>query len=568
MCLLLLITASFTHAQSATTVKNRMVGDLDFIRNVFEVKYAPSAWKKELFAWDLDKEWEKARAVLLAKEAPTTEDFRYILKRFFASAHDYHVGIHFYSTESATLPFFLKGTKSGYFIAYVDPAWQSTLSEGDEVISFGGRPVDQVIQDLMKNEIGGTSATDKALAEFILTYRNASSGDKVPQGDVVVEVKRKGVQKSEQITLRWHYSAESIKDVAQIGKSVALNVTKCFPASSKHASELSFLNKMMVHPQWKHWQRLAKEGNPHVLGAHTSFLPLLGRKMWESDEESPFDAYIFKMPLGHQSAGQYVGYVRIPHYMGDTLEAEKFAEIIAFLEEQTDMLVVDQVNNPGGSVFYLYALASMLTDRPLETPKHHLLLTQEEVYLAYALLALVQDVRDDAGVKEALGESIGGYPIDYAFVLKLKQFCAVLIEEWEEGHHFTKPTFLFGFDDIKPHPVVRYTKPILLLINNLDFSGGDFFPAILQDNKRATILGTKTAGAGGYVIATHFPNQSGIAAFTVTGSFAMRKDKSPLENLGVTADIQYELTQNDLQSGYSDYKGKILKTVDAMLVRS
>ena len=92
-----------------------------------------------------------------------------------------------------------------------------------------------------------------------------------------------------------------------------------------------------------------------------------------------------------------------------------------------------------------------------------------------------------------------------------------------------------------------------MLVNSLDFSCGDFFPAILQDNKRATILGTKTAGAGGYVLETSFLNLQGIAHFSYTGSIAFRLDGQPIENYGVTPDIVYNMTTYDLQNNYGQY---------------
>ena len=105
----------------------------------------------------------------------------------------------------------------------------------------------------------------------------------------------------------------------------------------------------------------------------------------------------------------------------------------------------------------------------------------------------------------------------------------------------------------------------MLLTDPLNFSGGDFFPAILQDSKRVTILGSKTAGAGGYVKAARIPNRLGVSDFTYTGSIALRVDQNPIENLGVTPDIPYSISKKDYQDDYSDYKKKILKTIHEMI---
>jgi C-terminal processing protease CtpA/Prc len=139
-----------------------------------------------------------------------------------------------------------------------------------------------------------------------------------------------------------------------------------------------------------------------------------------------------------------------------------------------------------------------------------------------------------------------------------------IIDEWNSGRQITEPNYLLGIGPLPPYPRIRYTKPILVLVNHLDFSGGDFFPAILQDNKRAAIMGTHTAGAGGYVGKVSFPNLNGIAYFSYTASIAERTNHRPLENLGVTPDIHYEITENDLHNNYRSYSAEILKNVQTL----
>lgn len=55
---------------------------------------------------------------------------------------------------------------------------------------------------------------------------------------------------------------------------------------------------------------------------------------------------------------------------------QAFRELITHFQKETDALFIDQVNNPGGSVFYRYALASILSDYPLTMTQHRLRLTQ------------------------------------------------------------------------------------------------------------------------------------------------------------------------------------------------
>ncbi len=564
--LLLAFLSTFGFAQT----KRRMEADLNFIKHVFEVRYAPLEWKQSYHGWDLEKEIATAQQRLDQIGSPTTKEFQYILRDFFNSACDYHVGVSFYSTETATLPFQVKSAGKRYFICSVDRTQvtedQFPYSIGDELLAFNGMATDQVVQKLRREELGegNTPETDQSLAEMMLTTRQGERGCVVPSGSVKLTLKKRGQHQSRTIALNWDYVPERIKDVSKLSHkpSAAVSRSELKKQSVKASKDSSFFNKLMIYPNWTRSfvGKALYLDDPHALGSRSSYIPPLGKKVWQGELEDFFDAYIFESP-----SGKRIGYVRISHYLCDEEEVEEFCELIRHFERYTDGLVIDQINNPGGSVFYLYSLAAALTDRILETPKHHIALTQEEIFMAASLLPVLENVGDEDAAKEELGDTLGGYPVTMHMVDLIKNFCHFLLKEWDSGKLYTDASYIFGVDQIHPHPDATYSKPILVVVNSLDFSGGDFFPAIMQDNKRATILGTRTAGAGGYVIPTQHPNHSGILGFTLTGSLAERLNHDPIENLGVQPDIEYQLSVKDMEENYCEYAQTIVQSIEALI---
>lgn len=571
LAVLVLLWGSLTQASAApqtTLTKKRLMSDLDVIQTIFEVNYAPKSWKREFSSWDLTQAIADAKGRIENSPNLTLKEGQISIRDFFNSTRDYHVGVRFFSTENATLPFVVKGAMGRYFFCYIDtealPPKTFPFTVGDEITTFGGQPVADVIEEIRVREFGtNTLETDKALAEVALTQRRGDMGHLVPSGKVEIEGVKKESLESVKVTLNWSYSPERIRDFAKLGASVADEISLPEPTESVSSflKTSGFLDKFMVAHLWdRSFVGAFTSLNHHSLGARTSFLPSLGKKIWKSTSDMLFDAYIFETPTGKK-----IGYIRIPHYVGDEEELEEFGLIMNYFEKRTEALVIDQVNNPGGSIFYLYALLATLTDKPIQAPKHYLALTQEEIYVANYLLPYLEQVHDDFSARMILGENVGGYPIDYEFAKLMRQFCNFLISQWNKGKTMSDLTYLFGVDKVKPHPEYRYSKPIVLVINNLDFSGGDFFPAILQDCGRAKIFGTRTAGAGGYVLSTSYPNHSGIRSFILTGSIAERANKRPIENLGVKPDIAYELTVNDLQNDYQEYAQAIVEAVETSI---
>lgn len=565
-----LILPVFSSAGGDQPVKDRMKSDLDVIRSAFESGYAMREWKGKHTGWDLDNEIAKTKDKIQAMPEPTVKGYQFLLRDFFNSMSDYHVSIFFYSTEKATLPFQVKEANGHYFITYVDQERLSPsvypLHVGDELISFDGQPADRAVQDLQNRYLRkATAGTDHAFATHFLTYRSARVGHQVPKGPISIGVRSRSSSKVSTYQLIWDYTGEKISN-GFVGHFAGVMMKSESPKKTSLLDRECFKMKL-IDPLYEELFAAEKEfpekETPPLFGYKKSPLPALGRIWWQADETSSFDAYIFET-----DDRKLIGFIRIPHYADTNEEAGQFAEIIRKFEERTDALVIDQLDNPGGYIFYCYALASMLTENPLTTPLHRMAITQEDVFHAVEVIPELEAITSDSNARELLGDALFGLPVTFQMTRFFLDYFHFIVDEWNGGRPLTSPYFLGGLNHINPHPDVRYTKPILVLINSLDISCGDFFPAILQDNKRATLFGHRTAGAGGYVRAASFPNRFGVDIFRYTGSIAERVDKNPIENLGVTPDVPYILTEKDLQDGYKDYIQAIHAALQKLLKES
>lgn len=567
--LALLFTVSL-FGENNEAVKGKMCADLDAIKGIFQTQYAPTEWKQTYGGWILEEKIENAKDQVRNTDSISIKDYQRILHEFFQSTQDFHVSISFYSTESANLPFLLKSAQNRYFITGLtrDAFPRSPIEIGDEIKSFNGRPIAEVLNEFRKEELKrGDSLSDLSVAEMFFTKRSGSQGHLIPDGNVSLGVRHKGERKDSFYSINWNYSAERIKNIS-LGSN--LGTTQMYALSNimepikalgpKQKTPLGMskvFKKSMLSPYYKPLSTTqvfdaAGEG----LGSRNSFVPALGKKIWTSHPDSDFHAYLFETPDRHR-----YGYIRIPHFDASTYEFEQFKELVQRLEEESEALIIDQINNPGGSVFYMYALLSTLTDKPLTVPNHRIALTQKEIAFGLSALSDFESASSEEDAIDLLGDSLDGLPITMDTVNKISDYFHFLQSQWNLGITFTSPFPLYGFYEIHPDYEVRYTKPIMVLINQMDFSCADFFPSILQDNKRATLLGTTTGGAGGFVLTAKYPNLFGVEEMSYTGSIAYRDDNNPIENLGVKPDIEYRLTVEDLTSCYEPFKAKILESV-------
>lgn len=583
--------------------KSKMLQDLDIIKSTFETKYAPYEWKKSYLGWSLEEEITQAKIKILSLNSLTVKDYQRILHSFFISTCDYHVSDVYYSTEVALLPFDVKSANGKYFISKVDKRVLNLMKQfgdfegdalpqiGDEILQFDSQPIANIIEDLKFRELGNpTSKTAQVLAEIILTKRMGRMGHQVPQGTIQLLLKKPQGTTSN-VTISWVYQPEKITDrtyrnaMSAFGKIAKKNsyendelkLSKPFKIEPKimintladtlQKDNSDLFNKILVqmHPEIKELEiteELDEEITAPVSREGISF----GKTIWRETVRTPFKAHIYKLP----GSKKRIGYIRIETYSpSEDYDAVsqlviRLAQSIRYFERNTDALLIDQVDNPGGYSLYALAIASMVTNRPLTLPLDRETITQAEIAQAFGMRdefgQIISQIPDILPVYDQSTLAVG-YPVNKEFIQNKIDQSTYLIDQWNQGNSLTTGYPMDGIKSLLPHPLASYSKPVMVLVNSNDFSGGDFFPAILQDNKRAVIFGEQTAGAGGYVKPHSYPNSFGLQKFSYTGSIASRMNGSVLENLGVTPDIPYSLTENDLLKGYPDY----IKAVNSSL---
>lgn len=557
--------------------KEKMIDELDFIQSMVETTYAPAQWKKEQFQWSIEKAVNQAKEQILLSSKMGTKGFHYIVRSLFHSMKDYHVHVLFNATEKASLPLTVKGHKGRYYITSID---RNVLKEkqypfqiGDEILSFDRKPIADIINELRQNMMQASPLTDQSLAEIALTRRTAVIGDQVPSGNLEIRVRTAGKEKAH--NLFWQY-AQEVMDDGTWHKSPSQTPKERFSTLLQKSGRFSKESAERLYHFFKHPMLYApfasnyfkNQSEPNLIGNLESFVPNLGTLVWKASHPK-INAYIFRT-----EEKTLVGYLRVPSYYqlsetGDSfkmsyeeLTLNDLAQVIGHLEAHTEALVLDQVNNPGGLLTEAYAVSSLLTDKPLQAAPEHIQLSANLVLELHSLLEYMEML---GGFDEIIAQMVlEPMEVDAQMVEQLKAFCRWVIAEWQKGVKYTSPCYLAGVETIKPHSV-HYTKPILMLVNELDFSCGDIVPAILQDNKRAILIGTKTAGAGGAVSSVMYPNSFSIEGFTTTWTLLKRADDRPIENLGVEPDLKLEITEEDLTHNFAHYKREVLAALKTLL---
>lgn len=541
LILCLVLCAVLAPAQNLTA--EQRAADLKMLSALYAKQYGPYEWKRDVIGFDLYdlRPWLQ-RAELVSDDV----EFMDLLVEYVASLDDAHDVVSFPFTFSATLGFTADLYDGRALIDTISraslPFAQYPISIGDELVSVDGIPVEEWIRRLWKYSIAANPRSTARNAVARITTRPQS---RIPWafrlGETAEVVIRHANGAERAYTIAWIKTGAPVTEGGRVPSPFGRAA-----AQPRAASLLDYEDSLQP------WQRPVAE--------------LLEARIEETSMAviNPGLRPIFALPQGFQTRlagnaatdsfssgwwtaeGLRIGFIRIPNMspaLGTTAALQQFDREIAWMEENTDGLIIDVMRNPGGSVLYVENLCQRLIPYVFRSIGFELRATASDVASFGATL-------DSARRSNLPAHIVAGYESRYNDVLM-----AYGENRGRTGAiSLTQPSLW-----LEPARTV-YTKPIVVLVDEFSASGGDAFPATLQDNQRALLVGMRTMGAGGNVV-----DRNGAwyaeASTRVTRSLMHRRfdvvtpefPPAPyIENVGVRPDVEldYMTRENLLQNGW------------------
>jgi hypothetical protein len=229
-----------------------------------------------------------------------------------------------------------------------------------------------------------------------------------------------------------------------------------------------------------------------------------------------------------------------PQDYSSSVYMKYYKALIADFQDLSDVMVLDQMHNPGGSFCADF---------------YNLFAKENDVQCVEQVRADRKWI-NDLYINWPKEEGPNSNPWD----IKLLQTWGAIVEKhYDQGDFLTEPFALFAGSNYVILKEVTWTKPMIVLIDELAGSCGDMFPMLVKANKRALMIGRKTMGLGGNVEEVGQLNHSRIHVSMTRGLFfPFREDGKYLaadfvENNGVDPDIEYAHTVEDFRNGFTAY---------------
>lgn len=509
-------------APAAQLSQEQKKAELEALSSLIKNQYGPYDYKERQLKISVDA--LVSNYVEQAKDTSNLQ-FYYLLNRFIAEFRDSHFGSRLQTDHVSQLGFITDRVEGKALIEEIDrallPEKDFPYKRGDEIVSLNGVEATQIVDELSKHLGMGYKPSALRLATQLLGYRSAAVVPPQTGKASVVIRSLDGVIST--VELNWKQTGDSVEtvDAAPVNKPVDF-------------LDLSLQDVFANFPKTEKGFRCSGKSRFAIPEGATVIV------------KEPFIAYY------HATAKGNVGYLRIPHYSWrntatnadeNALRWQQYEYAVNLLEQNTVGLIIDQDHNCGGNVDHLEQMVSLFANKPFKGLEFQFLASRNE----YLTLKTWLTTEERSTVQ---GE-------DYLKVLELVR------ASWMKGERLTAKTTFRNNRLVQPN-TIRYTKPILILIDELSGSGGDAFPAMMQGYGFAKLLGTRTMGAGGHVV-TYQPMNYSANTLRMTKSLFFHPDGTAIENNGATPDINYTITKDDFVNGYKAYQAAYLEALFKMI---
>ncbi len=511
--------------------------DFELMLSAFKAYYGPYNYKESRFDMNIEKSARalKEQAVL----AKTDEEFAGYIMQFGAMMRDGHVQVQIDNTASGIaryrIPIFMAPIEGKALIADIkeDMAAFTQFAIGDEVIAIDGKGPFELLPTILKYRRSAQPLSD--LHNIVFAFiRPSYMTDILPQSPVArVQVRKPNGQVIE-VQIPWVVEKYN-KDLDNLVQPKA-GLDFSIPWAHEFNSVIDLHRGQMGQTE------------PVFLNAKTQgaykFIRIYPsdaarKKYGLADTEKPaIYAALYKYN------GKTILLVRLATYyptdFSSAIYMKAYQALFEEYESVADVLVLDQTHNPGGNGSYCTGMFNIIA-KDGDTQA-------------------VQQCRADRLWINEFKLGSPEEPLNGSLDSKLTESFGLEVEKaYDEGKFLSPPIPIFSGKFYAEALSFRWTKPSLVLIDELAGSCGDVFPMLVKANKTTKLFGQTTMGLGGNVEEVTKLFHSQIHVRMTRGLFhAFRADgnyqpSDYVENNGVAPDYSYAHSVEDFRNGYVGY---------------
>jgi Peptidase family S41 len=544
--------------------RNEGISDFQQVVSAFDALYAPLQRKKARYGFSLEglNAFGTARIVASTNDSDTFRATRRFLDAFQDGHVSYSPSVLSDSSREIFVPLLVAPFEGKYLVYGLGPSIAAQVTRGDELLRIDGKTPQELNAVFDRFESVANPQTTAQLVAFSVTFRSFFlPANLLPTpGTVAVLEFAKPDGTRYTVQTPWTSSRPPPRNAKAIAAPAAnaprrlMNdvgiASDTYQRVIAAKGELGLANDIGRNRPFFFNNAVQQTFGftpvrPTQATLQAFEVPLCGGTNDYACYQSFAATYTFQ--------GKRVLLVRIPSYSpsvepGQGNDSTYIKAILKDFQATNDVLVIDNTNNPGGRLFYALDVFSAL-------------ITQPAINIGLAFKAdrrTINRARDLADRVTALGPA-------FAVLAAKFENQALATEEAYDKRQPLAPLFpAVIFDDqgderIPPDALVQWTKPVVVLDNELSFSSGDLFPLVFKTNNRGVLFGETTAGLGGSVeeVLTTTYTQ---ASLRLTRSFfapMTQANQIPFGNLvedqGVAPDVLHPLTVADFRAGYIGY---------------
>jgi hypothetical protein len=504
---------------SAQLTTDQRIADFRNLADFYARRYAAIDWKKTAFHIDL---LDLNPWLTRVNTAKSDLEFYDLMVEYVSDLQDAHDQYQLPSDFTAALGFSVDLYDGKALIDSRDgdllPARYYPFQLGDELLTLDGKSPSEWIALLSKYVSGGNPRTVKRLAAELITNRYQAVYPFAAQvGDsATVEIARQSGT-VQTYTIQWQKSGTAITQLgASAGPRTAPLTRSARPRSSSTPFYRQFLDRQ---------RQFLLPGRINVVGFDelspvfwlpSGFVQRLGTHTYDSYYSGTYKA----------ADGTRIGFIRIPDFEYPSLTA--LDKEIAYMQTNTDALVVDVMRNPGGDVCIAEEILSRLSPNSFQG-------ASAEVRVTWT------DILD---VNQALANA-AYFGADADTIAQLQAMQTAYLDAYQNHQGRTGALPLCASTATRTPVANPYTKPVIVLTDEMSASSADIFAAMVQDNHIAPVFGYRTMGAGGSpdgeYVGVYSEGYTTISRSLVVRLQPLVTDDYPtsayVENIGVRPDV-------------------------------